>query len=499
MASATFSIRDCVCDKPTVTVAHGRGGRRQREGGMGTFTAGLGRVDITPPLSAPHASWGAQVHVLPDGADCPLYATVLVVSDGTTMAAYAELEVVILSHAESQATRAAVAAELGIDPANVRCSVSHNHAGPPPSAWNWTKQGQEALEGYFHLLPSLVAGAARTAKLSMAPAQIGVGRGESHVAVNRRETDPTGRTVTGVDFDGPIDPEVFVARIDDLDGEPIAAIVGYTMHPTFLGPSNRLVSSDWPGEMRRVFEQVTGAPCIFAQGATGDVGPGPKGFTDSLRDLRSVGGQVGCEAARVWLATDVPAVAWAHDRVQESGAPLSLWKRVPVEESPVVVQAVSTTVELPLREQPHPDDQQKKVDAAQADLDRLKAAGAPAKEIEAATFVAKRANMAMSRAKAYYGRTSTQVQLHLLRIGPVVLAGTEGEPFSAIGKQIKAASPFPATWFGGYTGGWAGYIPTPEEYARDGYEVYTSPFPAEAAAAMADQTIAALKELAARG
>src|SRR5690606_32514338 len=31
--------------------------------------AGIGRVSITPPLTAPHASWGAQVHVLPDGVD----------------------------------------------------------------------------------------------------------------------------------------------------------------------------------------------------------------------------------------------------------------------------------------------------------------------------------------------------------------------------------------------------------------------------------------------
>ncbi|MBA2520805.1 MAG: hypothetical protein H0V24_14165, partial [Chloroflexia bacterium] len=49
-----------------------------------TFQAGVGRVVVTPPLSAPHASWGAQVHVLPDGVDVDLWATALVVEDGIT-------------------------------------------------------------------------------------------------------------------------------------------------------------------------------------------------------------------------------------------------------------------------------------------------------------------------------------------------------------------------------------------------------------------------------
>lgn len=54
----------------------------------GTFLDGIGRAAITPPMSAPHASWGAQLHVLPDGGDLDLFATVLVVDDGNERAAY---------------------------------------------------------------------------------------------------------------------------------------------------------------------------------------------------------------------------------------------------------------------------------------------------------------------------------------------------------------------------------------------------------------------------
>src|SRR4051794_14211712 len=100
---------------------------------VGMFRAGVGRVDITPPLTAPHASWGAQTHVLPDGVESNLWATALVVDDGATMAAWIDLDIVIITRAENDAIRAAVGGALGIPPVNVRVSVTHNHAGPPPS------------------------------------------------------------------------------------------------------------------------------------------------------------------------------------------------------------------------------------------------------------------------------------------------------------------------------------------------------------------------------
>src|SRR5215216_2824806 len=316
------------------------------------FRAGVGRVDITPPLTAPHASWGAQVHVLPDGVEAALWATALVVDDGATVAAWIDLDVVVITGEEAQAIRTAVAEALGIPVAQVRVSVTHNHAGPPPSAWNWTGQGQAALAGYFGLLPEFAAGAALLARNDLRPARLGVASGESRVGVNRRETAPDGRPVTGANADGFTDPQVFVLRIDDLDRRPIAAVVGYTMHPTTLGPTNRLISPDWPGHMKRTVEAITGATCLFAQGATGNIGPGPDGFTDDVGVVRRLGGQVGCEAARVYLGLQLPAVKRRHERVWESGAPLGKWVSEPVPEQEPEVQVMSREIRLPLIEQP---------------------------------------------------------------------------------------------------------------------------------------------------
>lgn len=458
----------------------------------GEFRAGVGRVSITPPASVPHASWGAQVHVFPDGTEADLHATVLVVTDGAVTAAFVDLDLVIISREECDAIRAAVAAVLSISPTYVRCSVTHNHAGPPPSAWDWA--GSEALRAYYAYLPTLVAGAARLALSNLRLARVAVGAGESRVAVNRREVAPDGRTVTGVNPEGPTDPEVFVVRIEGTDGDPIAAIVGYTMHPTTLGPTNRLVSPDWPGHLKRTVERLTGATCLFVQGATGDVGPGFEGFTDDIRVVRDLGARVGCEAARVFLDLRQAHLRHAFAKVWESGAPLGAWRATAVEGAVPTVRVRERQVQLPVAAMPS-------LTAAEADardavghLDALKRQGAPAATIEAATSVVKRTNMTLFRVQTFGGRETFPIALHLVRIGPAVFAGAECEPFVAIGQAIKARSPFPHTWFGGYTGGWFGYVPTPDAWPLGGYEVTTSPYTPDAAAALVEQTVAVLAE-----
>ncbi len=373
--------------------------------------------------------------------------------------------------------------------------MTHNHAGPPPSAWDWT-EGADALREYYRDLPAAASEAARLALRDLRPARIAADSGASRVAVNRRETAPDGRTVTGTNPDGAIDPRVFVARIDGAAGDPLAAIVGYTMHPTTMGPTNRLVSADWPGHLKRTVEGLTGATCLFAQGATGDIGPGPDGFTDDVRVIKRIGAEVGAEAARVYLGMRLPAVRYVHERVWESGASLGRWRAIALPAPEPVVRAMERDIHLPVRPMPTLAEAEADVRDAVGHLNALKRRQAPAAEIEAATFVAKRANMTLFRVQSFGERTTFPIRLHLLRIGPAVLAGAECEPFFAIGTAIKEQSPFPATWFGGYTGGWFGYVPMPDAYPHGGYEVNTSPYAPEAAATLIAETVAALHDLA---
>jgi hypothetical protein len=459
-----------------------------------TFRAGVGRVTITPPLTVPLAGWGAQTHTFADGVETDLWATVLVVDDGRERAGFVDLDLVILTQTESDAVRAAVAGVLGVPREKVRVALTHNHAGPPPSGWDWG-DGVEALRAYYTSLPDAAARAATQATASMRPARVAVGRGESRVGVNRREDAPNGILATGVNPRGVIDPHVFVTRIDSTDERPLAAIVGYTMHPTTMGPTNTRFSADWPGHLKRTFEQLTGATCVFVQGATGNVGPGPEGFTDDARIIRKLGGMIACEAARVYLGLHLPAVEFRHERIWESGAPLGKWKAVPLPDGAPVVRALSKEIRLPLLPQPPLAEAEAELQRRQQHLYELKQRGAPAADVEAATFVTKRANMTATRARTFGGKTHLPVELHVLQIGDGVMAAIPCEPFADIALAIKAQSPFAHTWFGGYHGAWYGYLPVPEEYPRKGYEVNTTPYTPEAAGVAIRETVAALHAL----
>ena len=459
------------------------------------FRAGVGRTTITPPLTVPHAGWGAQTHLFADGVETDLWATVLVLADDGEMAAIVDVDLVAVTTGDAKAIRAEVARVLGVAPEMVRVTETHNHAGPPPSTWAWMTEGTAALRRYYEQLPDLAASAALMAARRLRPARAAAGAGESRVAVNRRERAPDGRMATGVNLDGIIDPQVFVVRIDGGDGRPLAAIVGYTMHPTTMGPTNRQISADWPGHLKRTVEGITGATCLFAQGATGNVGPGPEGFTDDARVIQRLGAVVGCEAARVYLGLRIPPMRFRHERVWESGAPLGKWTGAPEPEPESSVRVATRELRLPVLPQLSPADAEAQAEGARRRLNDLLRLRAPAAEVEAATFVTKRAAMTQARSQAFAGRSELPVELHLLQIGPAVLAGIPAEPFAEIGLAIKSRSPFPHTWFGGYVGGWSGYIPVPEEYSRGGYEVETSPFTRDAAGRVIEGTVAALQDL----
>ncbi len=463
-----------------------------------TLQAGVGRVDITQPLTMPHAAWGAQVHVFPEGIEAPMYATALVLDDGETRVVWLDLDLGAVTVEEFETIRPIVAEIAGIDPSMVRITVTHNHAGPPRNAWNWSGQGQGAWDAYFAALPHQAAGATRAAMANLRPAVLNAGSGESRVAVNRREAAPGGRPVTGANGNGRIDPEVLVVRIDGADGTPLAAIVGYTMHPTTLGPTNRLVSPDWPGHTRATVEQLTGATCLIVQGCAGNVGPGFDGYTDDLAVVRTIGKRIGCVAAEVYLGLDVPQVDRVHERVWESGAPLSTWKKVPRDAGTPKLQLLTKSIDLPLIEQPSLEETAKLVAQAEAHFEALKAAGAPDEKIALATFVVKRSNMAHSRAERFGGKTHVSTTVQVLMLGDIALAGTQGEPFCEIALAVKDRSPFPTTWFGGYTGPWLAYIPTAEEYPKKGYEVDTTPFAPEAAGMLVDEASRLLAEIAER-
>jgi neutral ceramidase len=461
--------------------------------------AGVARTDITPPLGIAHAGWGAQTHQRATGVDLPLWATALALSDGVRTVVIVDLDLIYIWDNEAPAVMQAVADLTGLPQSHIRVSYTHTHSGPINGAnWStWIKEGSEMVPAYDAMIQYQVAGVAHAAIQRMRPARIAVGAGQSRIAVNRRFQRPEdGAVVVGRNWAGPVDPEVKVVRIDDADGQPLAALVNYACHPITVGPDCTLITPDYPGVVKRVVEQSTGATCMFLQGAAGNVGPVRGVARNGQHEYRRLGAILGSEASRVWWELQTRPSHERYVGTLESGAPLAIYAAEPHPDADTTLRVATRPLHLPLKQLPPPE----QIEAEFADynerLNHLRATGGAEAELLELTMLAKRAGMRADLARRSAGQTHRTFDLQVITIGDsIALVAMPGEPFVEIGMAIKHGSPFPNTLFSGYSNvGWA-YIPMPDAYPLGGYEVEITPFSPDAAGQIVDQSLALLREL----
>ena len=242
--------------------------------------AGAAKVDITNLDGGP--------------VDGHLFSKALVVSDGTTTMAFVTLDVVAIGEIGSIKNdflgnvRGRIEKELGIKPQNVLVNASHCHGNPC----------SDVEERTFR--------AVKQAAAKLVPVTIGVGAGhEDRVMENRRlklkngrERDvrhaysmPPDAEVAEV---GPIDPEIGVLRFDKLDGDTVAVVYNFAMHP-ILGVNGNGHTSDVTGFASQVIEDnlSDGAIAIFIQGCGGDINPVYYKDTNHPRHAEILGNMLG--------------------------------------------------------------------------------------------------------------------------------------------------------------------------------------------------------------
>jgi hypothetical protein len=231
-------------------------------GGSGAegLRAGAAAADITPPLG--HAMWGygARHDAACTGVLDPLKARALVLEAGRQRMALVSLD---LGRAPTRASMAAirqrVKKDAGIE--HVFLVGSHTHHGPVIELDDWptpkTSYVRE-LEGKLAALIVEVAGKLRPARLGVAFKDVPYNRNR-HSKRDER----------------PVDPQLLVLRVEDEGGKPIAHAVNFAAHPTMHTARLLEFSADYPGAMAALVEKETGAPCLFLQGAAGDLSPNP--------------------------------------------------------------------------------------------------------------------------------------------------------------------------------------------------------------------------------
>ncbi len=464
---------------------------------MSALQAGVARADITPPVGIAHANWGAQAHERAQGVDLPLWATAVALSDGITTTVLVDLDISGFRPENAAQVRKAVADRTALPLSHIRLAYTHTHSGPSTSSsGGWVSGGIELIAGYLESLAAKVAGVAWEACTHMQPARIAAGSGQSKIAVNRRYVTPDKTVVVGHNWEGPVDHEVKVVRIDDLNEQPLAVIVHYACHPIIVGPYNDLITPDFPGIVKRVVESAIGGKCLFLQGATGDVGP-IEGCTsqEPLAVYRKLGTRLGYAAASVAVDLETATKQDRYLHTLESGAPLGVFEYEILPDQDVTLRVATRTVRMPLRDHPAFEVADAEAVHHADELQRLRREGSEA-EVRWAGMQAKRSRMRAERSRAYHGKSHIELELHAIRINDIVIMGMPGEPFVEIGLAVKAGSPFQHTLFSGYSNVGGSYLPVANAYPVGGYEVDVTPFTPDAAQVVVDESLVLLRELA---
>ena len=331
-------------------------------------------------------------------------------------------------------------AAVNISPQRVLIGFSHTHAAGIFSAHRTDKPGGELIRPYLVSVQEKLADAARRAVVSMQPVVMTHAAGSCAMGRNRDYWDQKrGRYVCGFNPDAASDQTLMVVRITDASVRPVGTIVNYGCHPTTLAWDNTLVSPDYVGAMRELVEQHTEAPCVFALGACGDVGP-QAGFVGDPHVADRNGRQLGFAALSTLMSMGPPQTDFVYQGPVVSGATLGTWAHVPFDatraEQVKRFDGGTYSVQLPTIDLLDSRTLRRDLDdwtqkAASADRD-----GHPIAARDAAAQ-AERARRWLERLESIPADRDFPLSFSVLRMGDALWVSCAGEPYACIEVELR--------------------------------------------------------------
>ncbi len=381
--------------------------------------AGVARVDLTPPLELKSSlgGYGERMNGPAEGVHDRIFAKALVVSDGGKKFAVVTVDIVGFPPPVKPALAERLA-DVGWTQEQILLLPSHSHTSIEMNAINPANTFDVPQIGIynprvFDFVMERLVQVVRDAERELVPVSIGT----SSIAIDGWNRNRRGGAET--------DRELTLTRIDTVQGRPLAVLVNFTAHPTFMAGEDMLFSGDWPGHVQRTLESLIGdgVTAMYYNGAEGDQSPvgrpdaGPSRWERAERYGRDLG-----------------VVAWKQ------------WQKTPTQRE-VAFAHRHHTIALPERTW-HPDFM--KTGGAEYGLNEKLL-----KEMLPRLFPAK-------------------VDSLSLRLGDLVIVGIPGEMTAALGQKVKAetgrltGARHPV--IGGLADVWVSYILPAAEYRRGGYE-----------------------------
>jgi hypothetical protein len=279
------------------------------------------------------------------------------------------------------------------------------------------------------------------------------------LAANRDFPDPaSGRIVVGWNPGVESDGTLLVGRVTDSTGHCLATLVNYACHGTILAWDNTAISPDYVGALRELVETQTEAPCLFLQGAAGELAPRHQ-YVGDVAVADQAGHCVGHAVLSTLASLPPPQQAFAYAGVVESGAPLGIWKLRPAAPLPRELTTRAIEISLPIKRD-FPSQQQLTTSLAAAE----------------SNFERERLQRRLLLRRSLGDEPTYRSQHVLWRLGDVLLVSVPNEAYSVLQTSLRReAAPRPLLVVTLANGG-RGYLPPREDYAKATYSSTQSPF-----------------------
>ena len=442
------------------------------------------RADITPPLGIYWRMWGAATHDHATGVHRPLTATAAVFepyssSDsggGNDRVALVSLDHCLLGKEETELVVSTICKRCSLDASQVLLTFTHTHSAGLMSLDRVGLPGGELIPTYLREVADTCAELVASAIAKVEPAVITYGTARCDLAQHRDFWDEDNQLfVCGYNPKGHADDTVLVARITNASGKVCGTLVNYACHPTTLAWENRLISTDFPGAMRETIEGATGgAPCIFLQGASGELGP-REGYVGDVAVADRNGRQLGHAALSAIESLAPPLTTFEYQGPVVSGATLGDWRHKPLcQERQVEIrtwQRMAEVISVPYRSDlPTREGTEELLAKYTADEEIAhKTAGATAAR-DARAMVERQTRLLHRLAQLPAGK-AYPLELQVWKMGDAVFVAVPGEHYSYLQTHLRARFPARILFVITLTGGWGpSYVPTRETYGKGLYQ-----------------------------
>lgn len=373
-----------------------------------------------------------------------IQANLTMLKNDTTTLVMVSLDTLFVGTEDADAYRAGIADALGIDIGGVSVSATHNHCGPAMLPGYDAPKDEKLVSDIGRMLVE----ACSQLQQKLEPAVMGSGfTYDNSLTRNRRYITRDGSSVTmpnlsKVDVlcaEGPIDPQIGVVCVRNMDGRAMGYVVNFACHPLYYG-GQCIATANFPGVLRRVLKEKENPDCVtlFLNGAAGDISHGSP-FPGQALDMEAMGTRLAEHSFGVALAAQYDADVDLDFRICEVAV-----QRRHLDDAHIArAKRVLAGEDVVIDPRWHP------------------VSTMPAKDF-ASSLIELRRQTELN--------PSIPVTLQAMKLGDLFLAFTPGELFTRFGMEVKVNSPARKTFVVGYSNGNIGYVFTREAQERGGYE-----------------------------